>query len=354
MWRRRPETAALRCVGHAVATALVAVLLPASPLAGQDSPKSALPGALTSAPPSTPPQEGALFLLLPTGAQAVGVGRAMTALPSQEAAFWNPAGLGEVDRSRIVVSRGEHLAGEAVALSLLLASPPLGTLGFSYQLLDMGDQDRTDEQGNVVGEVSFRDHLAVVSFASRVLDRVSGGINLKLVQRRIACRGHCLDRGVTATTFALDAGIQARPVAAVPLRLGAMLAHAGPRLQVVNAEQADPLPTRIRISWAYDVAGYLLSHPDLALWVTTELEDRWRSPGSPSVYIGGQFTAGRGDAFYARAGYEAGETAQNRGAAVGIGLRYEGFDISLAKSLSRSSITGESEPVHVTLGILFD
>ena len=317
------------------------------------------PGISGQEPPGTPAldgsgQEGALFLLLPTGAQAVGVGRAMTAIPSQESAFWNPAGLGELEQSRFVVSRGEHLAGEAVAFSLLLVGPPLGSLGFSYQLLDVGDQDRTDEQGNVVGEVSFRDHLAVVSFASQLVDRISAGINLKLVQRRISCRGQCLDRGVTATTFALDAGIQARPVAAVPLRVGAMLAHAGPQLQVVNAEQSDPLPTRIRISWAYDVAGYFLSHPELDFWITAELEDRWRSPGSPSVYVGGEFTAGRDDAFYARAGYEAGETQQNRGAAVGVGLRYDGFDVSLAKSLSRSSLSGESQPVHVTLGILFD
>ncbi len=335
-----------------VLTLLAAVLLPGGSLTAQT-----LPGADLAAAPPTPidmSPEGALFLLLPTGAQAVGMGRAMTALPSQEAAFCNPAGLGELDRSRFLISRGEHLAGEAVAFSLLLVGPPLGTLGFSYQLLDVGDQDRTDERGNVVGEVSFRDHLATVSFARPVAERIHAGVNLKLVQRRIDCRGACLDQGVTASTFAADAGVQARPLSAIPLRLGIMLAHAGPRLRVLDAEQADPLPTRVRFSWAYEIAGYVLPHPDLDLWLTAEVEDRWRSPGSPSVYIGGEFTAGRTDAFYARAGYEAGETRQNQGAAVGVGVRYDGFDISLARSLSRSSLTGESPPVHVTLGILFD
>jgi len=37
--------------------------------------------------------EGAPFLLLPVGADAVSLGRAVTALPGQESAFWNPAGL---------------------------------------------------------------------------------------------------------------------------------------------------------------------------------------------------------------------------------------------------------------------
>ncbi|MEX0935425.1 MAG: hypothetical protein WD013_00885, partial [Gemmatimonadota bacterium] len=45
-------------------------------------------------------QEGALFLLLPVGAQAVSLARAAAALPSAEAAFWNPAGLSTVDRSQ--------------------------------------------------------------------------------------------------------------------------------------------------------------------------------------------------------------------------------------------------------------
>lgn len=357
-WKGRPRRsdrrAALALPPTLVLLLFGSFLLPILPSAGRAQMPPA-DGVVSSAPtPTAPPQEGALFLLLPTGARAVGLGRAMTALPSQESAFWNPAGLAEVEGSRFVVSRGEHLAGEAVAFSLLLMPGDLGTLGFSYQLLDLGDQDRTDEQGNVIGELSFRDHLATVSFATRVVDRISAGLNLKLVRRRIGCRGACLDDGVTATTFAVDAGIQAQPVSTIPLRLGVMLAHAGPRLQVINAEQADPLPTRLRISWAYDVAGYFLSRPDLGLWITAEMEDRWRSPGSPSVYVGGEFTAGRDDAFYARAGYEAGESTQNQGAAMGIGIRYDGFDVSLAKSLSRSGLTGETQPVHVTLGIIFD
>lgn len=335
-------------------TAVAGLAGPSASVSAQTLPPA--PGVLPSSASSSisAPQEGALFLLLPTGAQAVSLGRAMTALPSQESAFWNPAGLAEVEGSRFVVSRGEHLAGEAVAFSLLLQKSNLGTFGVSYQLLDVGDQDRTDSQGNVIGEVSFRDHLATVSFATRIIERISAGVNFKLVRRRIGCRGACLDDGVTATTFAVDAGIQAQPVSAIPLRMGIMLAHAGPRLQVVNAEQADPLPTRLRISWAYDVAGYLLSRPDLGLWITAEMEDRWSSPGSPSVFVGGEFTAGRNDAFYARAGYEAGETRQNQGAAMGVGFRYDGFDVSLAKSLSRSAITGETQPIHVTLGIIFD
>ena len=39
--------------------------------------------------------EGSLFLLLPTGAQAVGMGQAMVATkPGSEGIWWNPASIG--------------------------------------------------------------------------------------------------------------------------------------------------------------------------------------------------------------------------------------------------------------------
>jgi hypothetical protein len=40
-------------------------------------------------------------------------------------------------------------------------------------------------------------------------------------------------------------------------------------------------------------------------------------------------------------------------ARVGLGIRYEAFDLSIAKSLAVSGLTGETEPVHVTFSIAF-
>ncbi len=281
------------------------------------------------------------------------MGRAMTAIPTQESAFWNPAGLAGVDRSRFLFYRGDQLAGEATAFTLLLRSESVGTLGLSYQLLDVGDQDLTGDDGAVLGRVSVRSQQGVVSFATQFLDRVNAGVNFKVVQFRLDCRGQCLDAGVTATTYAVDAGIQSTPLDAIPLRLGAMVAHLGPRLQVVNAEQADPLPTRVRVSGAYDMLAHFAQDEPLDLWLTVELEDRWRSPGHPSVFIGTEFSAGRRDMIFVRAGYVNGDLDQTDGAALGLGLRYERFDLGIAKSLARAELTGDTEPVHVTLGVVF-
>jgi hypothetical protein len=319
-----------------LAAALLATTLPA--FAAAQDPEEELPEA-----------EGALFLLLPTGAKAVGLGRAMTALAGAESAWWNPAGLAETREGRFLVYRGDHpLAGEATAASLVLRLRSLGAVGASYQLMDVGRSDVTDPEGNVTGTLSGRNHLGVLSLATRLQSRLSLGVNLKIVQSRFTCRGQCPDAGVITTALALDAGVQLMDTTRTPLRLGALLTHAGSRFG-----SAEPLPTRLRLAAAYEVLGHFLETDELALSLAAELEARWRRPGSPAKYLGMEFSAGRGDVLYVRAGYVLGAEQQLDGAAVGVGLHYDRFDLGLAKSLAVSALQGESEPVHISFGFVF-
>ena len=295
--------------------------------------------------------EGAIFLLLPVGARGVSLGRAMTWVEGAEGAFWNPAGLAGVDRSQAVILRGDHFAGIATALSTLWSHPTAGTLGISYFLLDAGEIEQRDNLGNPTGSITIRNHLGVVSGATRLLDNLSAGINFKVVRFQLSCRGICPDEGTTATTYAIDAGVQGLPTDR--LRLGAMVAHLGPRLQVLNAEQADPLPTRVRVAAAYDVLQAITDAPELDGWVALEAEDRLRELGSVSVYLGTEVVAGEVDALSLRAGYVWSELDQEDGGRVGLGLTYERFDLSIAKSLAVSTLTGRTEPIHVTFSIAF-
>jgi hypothetical protein len=317
-----------------------------------------LPGAPASAQGSTGTSgEGAPFLLLPVGARAVSLGRAMTAFGGAEGAFWNPAALTDAGRSQLVVSRGDQIAGTATAISALFARPGVGTVAASYLLLDVGDQDLTDPSGNFLGTISVRNHLGVVSAAADLSERVSAGASVKVVQFRLSCRGSsCGDQGTTATTYAFDMGVQAVPMDR--MRIGAMVAHVGPSLQVLNAEQADPLPSRVRVAASYDVANAFTDREDFGGWLAVELQDRLRAPGVPSLYMGAEFTAGRVDMLSLRAGYVMSDLRDRiegsdpeDGARVGLGVRYERIDLSIAKSLAVSGLTGETEPVHVTLSI---
>ena len=324
--------------------ALLLVLCAASPLAAQDEGEQDESEQLGST-------EGALFLLLPVGAKAVSLGRAMTPLDGPESAFWNPAGLAAVNETQIVLLRGDPLAGTSTAFSALWARPGIGTIGASYQLLDVGSQELRDIDGNDLGTVSVRNHLGVVSTAAQLLESVRLGVNFKVVQFRRSCRGICTDAGTTATTYAFDAGLQVLPTEG--LRIGAMLAHIGPRLQVLNADQADPLPARARLAVAYNLISLLTDDEELGGWLAVEVQDRLRDPGSLSLYLGTELIAGVGDALFLRAGYVLGDLDQEDGARVGLGFRFERFDLSIAKSLAVSTLTGETEPVHVTFSIRF-
>lgn len=292
--------------------------------------------------------EGAPFLLLPVGAGAVAMGRAVTALPGQESAFWNPAGLAALARSRVLLMRSDVAAGQSTVVSALFARPGVGTIGVSYLLRDEGDQEYTDSYDNLLGELTWRDHLLIFSAAGGLAPGLSVGANFKVVEARRSCRGRCADVGASSTGYAVDLGAQWIPYRAVPFRIGAMIAHLGPRFQLENASQADPLPTRLRVGVAYDLLRSL-DRPNLEGWVTVEVEDRPGYRGGTHFFVGSELAAGADQAFFLRIGY-AGDGALPGGGRVGLGLRLDGYDIAVAKSLSSSSLD-IGEPLSFSLSI---
>lgn len=322
---------------------VIATSIPVADLAGQ--------GAGTEDGASA--TEGALFLLLPVGAQAVGLGRTMTAVASGESAFWNPAGLAELDRHEIVVHHGEHVAGTATSGSLVLTRGGRGALAMSYELFDVGTQDRTDGDQNVVGSISIRNHQAIVSAAAVVGSRLRAGVSLKQVRFDVTCRGECPEGQVRGSSYAVDLGLQSRPFTSLPLRFGLMAAHLGPDFQVENAEQADPLPSRIRAAAALEVFGRMIDEERIAVELLVEVEDRLRALGDPALLIGAEVSAGSEDRVTLRGGYSFGAPVQLEGAAIGFGLSYDRFELGIARPLSRRGIVGQQEPVHLSLGIRF-
>ena len=92
--------------------------------------------------------------------------------------------------------------------------------------------------------------------------------------------------------------------------------------------------------------------------MAVEVQDRLRDMGVPSLYFGTEFTAGATDALSIRAGYVLSDLLDRiegsdpeDGARVGLGIQYDRVGMSIAKSLAVSTLTGETEPVHVTLSI---
>ena len=338
MTDRRSHPVIKDCI--ACALALAAAVTP-HPVDAQDSD-----------PPREATQEGGLFLLLPVGAQGIGLARAMTAFPSGEGAFWNPAGLATVDRSRILLYHGNHLTGDGTGFSALFARPGAGTLGLSYNLLDESGIDVTDEIGMVVGSITVRGHQGVLSVGLPAAEWLNAGLNVKLVSSGVTCRGQCPEGTGSSNTYAIDAGVQIRPSSERPLFVGVMVAHVGPQFEEENTANPEPLPSRLRVGVSYQLTRDFVEE-EFGLRVLLEVEDRLRDPGTRSLHLASELTAGTGDQVFIRGGIIFANRNQTDGAALGFGLRYERFEFGIARSLARGGPLLQQEPVHLTLGVAF-
>src|SRR6266513_3852779 len=134
--------------------------------------------------------EGSLFLLLPTGAQAVGMGQAMVANKAgSEGIWWNPASIGDQTQKELAIHHSKTIAGVGDALSFVVPTRSLGTAALSINILNIGEQQVTDDFGNTVGEIFPRDVVFAGTYALSLGKRLTTGVNYKLIQLRVDCAG---------------------------------------------------------------------------------------------------------------------------------------------------------------------
>src|SRR5215208_4417126 len=104
-----------------------------------------------------PAEEGALFLLVPVGARAIGMGQAVTAEEDgSEAVWWNPAGLARLEKREAAIHHQRGLGYTADAVSLIVPSSLLGVIGLSVHIFDFGEIPSTDIIGTEGGEILTR------------------------------------------------------------------------------------------------------------------------------------------------------------------------------------------------------
>lgn len=293
--------------------------------------------------------ECCLVLLLPVGANSVALGGALTARTSQDGAFANPAGLAGLRQSHLMVHR-TTLAGDATAFSLLLTPRLLGTLGLSYQLLDFGEIETTDEGGMTIGTLSLRHHLLIASFAAGIGGGVATGLNYKFYQFRVGCSGTCSEQGIKTSAHALDIGLRYAPPALPSLQIGAAVSNIGSGPRADKTSSSELLPLRLRLGASYEVLEHLLPELPVSVWLSLELEDSVRDLGAPTPSLGVELNAD--ELVFLRAGYIPGNGA-GTGTAVGIGIHYARFVISVARAFGTPFSEVDPEAVQVSFGIAF-
>lgn len=282
------------------------------------------------------------------GARALGLGEAVTARTAPGSLFVNPALVAGLDADQFIVHNANTSIENSNTFSLLIRSDLLGTFGVSYRLLDYGEQPSTDPNGIQTGTLSTLAHVLTATYATNVTPGLNAGVSYKLFQFRNDCRGYCQGQNFVATTHGLDLGVQLRPPSLPGLEVGASAVHVGFPLQVVNAAQASPMPARLRFGGAYEVGRHLRSDTTWTWWLSGDAVVSPRH-GTVELHVGSEVTLD--ETIYLRAGYSGGEGFAS-GAAVGVGLSYDRFEIGLAKSFQRSPVD-ETDPVQITFGIRF-
>ncbi len=296
--------------------------------------------------------ECCLHLLVPVGARASALGGAITARQGADAVFANPAGLAGLTGGQFVIHQSDDTTVDVQVDAFSLLFTPLSTtVGVSYQLFDRGEIETTDQTGQPTGELSLRDHLVVFSFALPLGAGFSAGVNYKAFQQRIDCSGRCGDQETVATTQASDFGLRYSPPTAPALEVGLAVTNASFAPEVLNFEQSagNYFPGRIHFGVVYDVLA-AATDSIVAVRLGVEARDRLAEPGSPTLAYGIEVDVQQ--AVFVRAGYAPGE-GLGTGAAVGLELRYDRFDIGVSRSFANSLLEADEEPFQVSVGLHF-
>lgn len=303
-----------------------------------------------------PLNTGALFLVFPVGAQAVGMGQTATAVAGRgEAAFWNPAGLATLTDAEFALHSATLVAGRSHVLGAYFPSRGIGVIGGSVYLVDYGDLERTDGSGNTIARIAPRNFEFVASYATSLAGAFVFGLSYKLVQFRVDCSGDCRDFPAgTGTTHAIDLGGQFHLGAGSPLRLGVALRNLGFKLQVQNQAQADPLPTRLAVGVLYQLrlrpreGGALDERFDVKF--AADVDSPWGQAGQSETRVG--LDLGYQHLVRVRAGYAFVQDGLS-GPSVGLGVESGSLGVDLARAFLTGSDLMIDSPTFFSFRVTF-
>jgi hypothetical protein len=307
-----------------------------------------------------PLNTGAIFLVFPVGGQAVGMGQtAVGAEGRGEAAFWNPAGLATLARSEFAVHSATLVAGTSHVLGAYFPSNGIGVIGGALYLVDYGDLERTDDNGNTIARIAPRNFEFLASYATAFAGSFVLGLSYKLVQFRVDCSGDCRDfPSGQGTTHALDVGGQFRLGAGGPLRVGVVLRNVGFKLQVQNRAQADPLPTRFAVGALYRVplpgsgenGSVTAADERLDLKVAADVDSPWGRVGQSEMRFG--VDVGYQRLVRLRAGYAFVQDGLS-GPSIGLGVESGSLGVDLARTFLTGSDLQVENPAFFSFRVTF-
>jgi hypothetical protein len=299
----------------------------------------------------TATSSGALFLLLPVGAQTVGMGEAVVAERLGSESVWsNPAGIARDSKREGAIHHSETIGARGDVIAIVIPKKSLGAFAISFNLLDFGNQQITDATGTPIGLVLPRNILIAGTYGAAIGKRLSLGLTYKRLEYRIDCSGQCTNVSTfSAGSNAVDIGAQYDIPGDSTLRFGVAVRNMGSRLQVNDDEPADPLPTRIEAGLSYGLAFIQQYVSDIDVRVAGDIIAT-KSADQPSARLGADLTYEK--TVHLRGGYIANDPDGAK-AAVGFGLGTGRLTFDIARTFGGGSEEAGKTPAYVSLRFTF-
>ena len=335
------------------------------------------------------------FLLISPSSRNSAMGEAGVALADDvSAVFWNPAGLGFQKGMELSLNHSNWLPQfqqsdlffEYASYKMDLPSTG-GTIGAALTYLNLGEFERRDEGNNPLGTFKSYEIAFTAAYGTRLDEDLSLGVGLRLIHSSLSQVGTAREQGSgTATAVAGDISVLYRPAKLVlpftdtdignRLSIGASISNIGPSISYIDEAQSDPLPTALRLGFAYDLVdekyNTLTWTTDVAKLLVSRT-DKLADPFYEAVFkswegdnVLNTFTLGTGIEYWysqlvgLRFGFFHEDPSQGnrRFLTFGAGVRYDiyGFDFSYISTAISDDDTPSplSETLRFTLSINFD
>lgn len=250
------------------------------------------------------------FLKIGAGARATGMGGAYTALANDTAClYWNPAGLGLVDRREFSWTYLSYIQGMQYGYLGLIESTKFGVCGASLNYLLQDDLEGFDNNANEIGNFSAKDIAISLSCGQKINKRLLVGETLRFINMRIEtekARGVSLDLGAL---YKPDISGLRLSAVAKNISLGGMK----------FIHKKEKLPFTLQVGSAYQL-------PCKEITLSTDLTMRNDNKGYLS--FGTEYWLQ--DTIAVRLGYKTGPMDEGSKFAVGFGYKFGLFTVDYA------------------------
>jgi hypothetical protein len=280
----------------------------------------------------------------------MGMGQAVAASASgTEALWWNPALIARSQREAAFGTVSGSLLQSDMSLALVYPIPRVLSLGLSFRYLNEGEQESTQSD---VQTGTFVPSTAIIAatFGAPFGDRFAAGISIKMLAISYSATGQVLQAPDSPPrTGALDLGAQFIATKDSAFVIGASIRNLGLSLQINDAPQADPLPSRLDVGVQY--RRRVPQYPILDLKVAGDVVTRLSGVGGPGFRLGGE--ASWESRYFARAGFIVSGPGDASGPTVGVGAAYQRWQIDFAQFLSNTAAGIGERPTYLSIRYRF-